>query len=450
MHPSLESIAQETTGTRFEGDIYLVGGAVRDELLGLDSGSDFDIVTLADSAELAQHLFDRGVSTIPPVTYPRFGTAMVRVQGVNVEIVTARRESYESDSRKPHVVPASYLEDSQRRDFTVNTLQQNLFTGEILDRLGNGLDDLRDRILRTPLDPVSTFRDDPLRMLRAVRFRWKLEFSPADGLYQAIRSERDRLRIISFERIRDEFVKMLRLARASDCMRDLMNLGLFEHFAPEFSPMVGCEQGKFHHLDVWNHTLLVLDHIGHEDLLLSLAALFHDIGKPPTRQIDSNGDTRFFTHEVVGADLSVKILRRLKFSEQEVQTVAKLVKNHMRLGSATTFTPSAARRLVRDLGDQLSDLFLLVEADASSLRPGVKVLILDPIVKMVESVRLGDPSPKFESPIDGSRIAEITGIPEGRRIGELKKALTEAVLDGKLAADDIDGAEKLLRTIVQQ
>ena len=441
MDAALNAVVSAARGTAFEGDLFLVGGAVRDELLGRPGGSDLDLVTRGSSAELAQLLFDSGASSIPPVTYARFGTAMVRVKGVDIEIVTARRESYSEDSRKPTVEPASYLEDAQRRDFTVNTLMRDVFSDTVVDPLGSGLEDLQHRVLRTPLDPAATFYDDPLRMLRAVRFRWKLGFEPAAGLWDAVKAEALRLRIVSAERIRDEWLKMLALPTASRALQDLMDLGLLDQFVPELRAMIGCEQGRFHHKDVWDHTLLVVDKVDHSNPLLVLGALFHDVGKPETRAVDGNGNTRFFTHEVVGAAMTRRILRRLKFSEHDIEIVAKLVKNHMRLGSATEFSAAAARRLIRDLGAELEPLMELIEADAGSLRPGVRALDLGLVKEQIADALAVVPERGFESPISGQRIMELCGLTPGPEVGRIKDAVTEAVLDGRFGADDVAAAE---------
>jgi len=448
MHPALDPIRSATLGTPFENELWLVGGAVRDEELGLAHNADFDLVTRRDSGALARLLHEKGLSQIGPVTYERFGTAMVRVADTDIEIVTARRESYDEDSRKPTVEPASYEEDARRRDFTVNTLMRSLHTWELWDPLGLGLDDLRDKVLRTPLDPVTTFHDDPLRMLRAVRFRWKLRFDPAPGLYDAIRQAKERLRIISMERIRDELLKMLALPAAADCFRDLLDLGLLEIFAPEFLPMVGCTQGKYHHLDVWNHSLLVLQNAGLGDPVLSLAALLHDVGKPPTRTIDADGNIRFFGHEAVGASMARELLRRLKFPQKEVDEVALLVRNHMRLGSSPEFTPSAARRLIRDLDGDLERLLQLVEADANGLKAGVKVMNLDPIRQRISEVGQATPRKTLESPLSGEEIMAIANVAPGPEVGRLKNLLTEMVLEGELAPDDKLNAEAFIRSEV--
>lgn len=442
--PALVAIAAATRGTPFERDLWLVGGAVRDDLLGKPPANDFDIVTRGSSAELAQFLFERQVSAIAPVTYERFGTAMVDVHGVKIEIVTARRESYNPESRKPAVEPATLEEDAARRDFTVNALLRNLHTGELFDPLGRGIADLREGILRTPLDPIETFHDDPLRMLRAVRFRWQLGFSPAPRLYESVRSESKRLSIISAERIKDELMKMLGLSSGANALQDLMNLGLIHEFVPELEEMVGVEQGKYHHLDVWEHTLLVVRNSGPADPILALAALFHDIAKPRTRSVDASGNIRFFGHEAVGARMTDDILRRLKFPQRDVDAVVMLVKNHMRLGSAPEFTPSAARRLLRDLGDEVDRLLKLVEADANGLKAGVKVMDLAPIRARLEEVQKTTPRQTLESPLTGVEIMESLGIGAGPEVGKWKAFLTEKVLDGELQPGDKATARNML------
>lgn len=444
MSDALDRIAQVTRETPFEGCLWLVGGAVRDELLGKDQGADFDIVLESDALAFAKFLWDQKLSDIAPVVYPRFGTAMVRISGTDMELVTARRESYDSESRKPDVEPATLEEDAQRRDFTVNTLLRNIHSGELRDPLGTGLRDLNDKVLRTPLDPVATFYDDPLRMLRAVRFRWKLGFEPAPGLYESITSEADRLRIVSEERIRDEWLKMLLLPDASKAMQDLMDLGLLKRFIPEFETMVGVEQGSYHHLDVWHHTLLVLENTPKGDVVRALAALFHDIGKPSTRFIDEEGNTRFFGHESVGAEMTRKILQRLKFSNEGVEEVALLVRNHMRLGSMKEFTPSAARRLLRDMDGEVDRLLDLVEADTASLRPGVKQLDLEPIRQRLAEVSMSTPRSTLESPLTGKEIMELLHLTPGPEVGKWKNFLLEKVLEGELEPGDKEAAKAAL------
>ncbi len=447
MHPALEAVQRATIGTPFERAVWLVGGAVRDELLGKPVSNDFDLVLTGSAGELAELLHKKRISDILPVEYPRFGTAMVKVGDAAIELVTARKENYSKASRKPDVQPATLEEDARRRDFTVNALLKNLHSGEIWDPLRKGLEDIKLRVLRTPLEPDETFHDDPLRMLRAVRFRWQLGFDPAPGLYEAAKRESERLQIISAERIRDEFTKMLSLPTAPECMQDLLDLGLLPQFAPEFEAMVEVEQGSFHHLDVWDHTLLTLKNAGPDDLTVSLACLLHDVGKPPTRTVDHEGRTRFFSHEVVGAQMSREILRRLRFPSDEIEAVALLVKNHMRLGAAEKLSPPAARRLIRDLGAQLEGLIKLVEADASALKPGVRVLDLEPILASLENVRLATPAHKLVSPLSGEEIMQLTGLVSGPEIGKIKQMLVEHILDGTLIPDDKETAIKLVKAI---
>lgn len=452
MHPALRRVAELTAGTPWEGQLWMVGGAVRDELLGLGEPTDFDVVLEGDALAVAEHLFRARGLDGSPNTYPRFGTVAVGIGGTTVELVTARRESYHANSRKPNVEPASLREDAMRRDFTANTLMRNLHTGVLADPLGVGLDDLRDGVLRTPLDPAETFHDDPLRMLRAVRFRWKLGWRYADGLADAIRHEAHRLDIISRERIRDEWTKMLEHSAASSAMRDLLDLGLLERFAPEFPTMVGVSQGKWHHLDVWDHTLAVLDNVVADggDLRLRLSALFHDIAKPPTRLIDDHGDIRFFGHEVVGAEMTRARLRELRFGEQLISEVALLVKNHMRLSSGPSFTPSAARRLMRDLRERVDDLIALVDADARGLKAGTRKLDLSVVRERLAEVQLQTPVETLQSPLSGEEVMALTRLSPGPEVGRIKTALQEMVLEGELAPDDKERARSFVTEWMSQ
>lgn len=417
---------------------------MRDELLGRPEPNDFDLVTELSSGELAQMLHGRGLSSLPPVTYARFGTALVRVAGAAIELATARRESYAPDSRKPEVEPATLTEDAQRRDFTVNALMRNLHSGELWDPLGKGLPDLEARVLRTPLDPRATFRDDPLRMLRAVRFVWQLGFAPVPRLYESIREEAHRLSIISAERIREEFVKMLRLPDADKALEDLRRTGLLEVFAPELEAMKGVEQGSFHHLDVWDHSRLVVRNAGTEDLVLTLSALLHDVGKPETRSLDDEGHIRFFGHELVGARIAGHFLDRLRFPRDDIDAVTMLVRNHMRLQTAPGISPAAARRLIRDLGPNLPRLLKLVEADANALKPGVKIMDVAAIRKHIEEVGKVTPVEKLESPLSGGEIMALLDLEPGPEIGDAKKLLLERVLEGDLQPDDKPAAVREL------
>ncbi len=446
MRAELERLKDALSGTPYEGQVWLVGGYVRDRMLGLESGSDIDLATELDVVPLVKHLYASGVSG-PPQVYPRFQTAMVQVDALNLEFIQARKESYQSDSRKPKVVPGTLRDDAFRRDFTVNALSENLHTGETADLTGLGLIDLQNRVLRTPLDPEKTLQDDPLRILRAVRFRWRLGFNYHESLEEALRDSAPRLAVISGERIREELLKMLSHPSAPDALADMMRLGLFHDFLPEFEAMVAVEQGKYHHLDVWEHTLLVLKNAGCKDPILSLACLLHDIGKPQTRTVDDDGNTRFFQHERVGAEMAGPFVRRLRWSSSDAQRVALLVKNHMRLASASKLTAAAARRLVRDLGEELERLLLLMDADAKALKPGVRTLDISAIRIRIDEALKAVPREKMVSPLDGDTIASLLNLEPGPMIGVLKQALADRVLDGTLSPDDIHGAQDQLREI---
>jgi poly(A) polymerase len=441
---ALDRIREATHGSKFENQLWLVGGAVRDELLGRPVSGDLDIVTELDAMELVAFLIQAGIVEGEPVTYARFGTAMIRVERSTIELVQARKESYDSQSRKPSVEQATLLDDAKRRDFTANTLLKNIHTGEPLDLLGRGKGDLTAKILRTPLDPKATFFDDPLRMLRAVRFKWKLGFEFADGLAEAIQEEVHRLNVVSAERIREEFEKILLGSNPDLALADLMDLGLLRQFLPEFVAMKGVDQGHFHHLDVWDHTLLVLKNASTNDLVLALGCLFHDIGKPATRSIDEQGATRFFSHETVGAEMAKQMLVRMKFSNSTAEEVSLLVKNHMRLGSWASPTPSAARRLVRDLGEHLDSLLDLIEADTKSLRPGVNVMDLASIKTLIEQVRTITPASELESPLSGEEIMAEMGLEPGPEVGKVKAWLLELVIEGELKPGDKEEARARL------
>lgn len=436
MHSALVAIRSAIQGTPWEGKLYLVGGAVRDALLGREEGSDLDLVLEGDALAVARHLWASGVATMAPVEYPRFGTAMVRVGSACVELVTARAESYEAHSRKPHVSPSTLGQDALRRDFTVNALYRRLSDGELLDPTGQGVEDLQAGLLRTPVPPEQTFFDDPLRMLRAVRLRWTLGFDYVPELEEALRSESPRLGIVSMERIRDEFTKMILLGDADLCLRDLLRLGLLEQFAPELVELVGVEQGQWHHLDAWDHTLLVLRQAGSKDPVLALSCLLHDVGKSRTRTVDERGQARFFGHEVLGEQLSRAMLTRLRYPSATIESVAKLVKGHMRLHSAPQLSDTAIRRLLRDFGPAWTTLLDLVQADVRSLKPGVSALDVDALRTRIAEMGARTPPQALESPLSGAEIMAEWGLDPGPLVGQIKQVLLEAVLEGKLEPGD--------------
>jgi poly(A) polymerase len=448
---AVERIASATQNTEWFGRLYLVGGAVRDPLLGLEMPNECDIVVEGDAIELVNFLYATGISELHPVVYPRFGTAMLHIDGSNVEFVSARKESYAEQSRKPNVQAASLLEDAQRRDFTINALMRNIHSGELLDLLGTGIEDLNKRVLRTPLEPVETFRDDPLRMLRAVRLKNRLNFAFAPGVAEAISKEASRLKIISAERIRDELIKMLLDRSAPQSLKDLMSLGLMREIAPEFVDAVGVEQGAYHDKDVWEHTLDVVEMAARgkyendeERLIVILAAALHDIGKPSTKSVESTGRVRFFGHDKRGAEIAEAILTRLRFPRKTVQAVSKLVGNHMRLGSAPEFTKAAARRLLRDMGELTEPFLLLCEADAAAIGRIPKPIPFDEIRSSLAEVQKSTESAPLDSPLSGEEIMSELGLGPGPKVGEWKQFLQEAVIEGVIEQGDKEGARKLI------
>ena len=460
LHPALQRLADFTANTEFAKALWLVGGAVRDALLNPENPippADYDLVigrhgAPPDPELTAEHFVEtiRPLLEGEPVVYPRFGTARVQIDGVGIEVVAARRESYRGDSRKPNVVPATLVDDALRRDFTVNAILYGIHGQGLFDPLGGRLD-LEARLLRTPLEPAATFAEDPLRMLRAVRFVHQLGFSPVVGLYASIRAERARLAIVAIERLQAEFERMLLLPGADRALADLMTLGIFERLAPELTELVGVEQGRYHHLDVWEHSLLVVRNLrrtgtASDDRVLVLAALLHDVGKPATRCKDGNGDTRFFGHETVGADIAEAILARLRYANDIVDRVVRLVRGHMRLGSSPTFTDAAGRRLLRDFGQDLELLLRLVEADAAALKPGLKTIDIARIRAKLEAVAARTPPERLTSPLSGEAIMALLGVESGPLVGKVKRWLQEEVLEGRLEPGDTERAEALVRS----
>ncbi len=408
---------------------WIVGGYVRDRLLGRPH-PDLDIVVEDGGGPRMAERFARLAGARPPAVFERFGTAQVTLPGHLVEFVSARSESYGELSRKPDVRPATLDEDLRRRDFTINTLLMD-FDGEVHDRLGSGLDDLKARVIRTPAPPEVTFQDDPLRMLRAVRFAVTLDFDPVPEVMEAMRAMRGRLvaPVISAERIADELRKMLVSPNPRRAIELLDEGGLLDVILPEVAACKGVQQGGYHTHDVYGHTLLALQDT-EPDLLLRLATLFHDIGKP----ITATPDGAFTGHEVVGAELAEGALTRLRFSMRDIDVVAKLIRLHLRpVYYGSEWTDGAVRRLARDAGDELDRLMALARADlrASAYPDQAK---LDELRRRLDEVREETPS-RLSSPVDGEDIMRVRGIPAGQEVGRIKARLTELVLDGEIAPE---------------
>jgi poly(A) polymerase len=405
---------------------WIVGGFVRDKLLGRGSINPDVVVEGGSALEMAAR-FARLAGAPPPVVFERFGTAQVTLPDRLVEFVTARAESYAPDSRKPDVHPATLDEDLRRRDFTVNTLVMDL-DGNVRDPLGTGLADLKARILRTPTEPLKTFDDDPLRMLRAIRFAAQLGFEPAPDLVPAMRRMRERLvpPVVSVERTADELRKMLVSERPGRALELLDEGGLLEVILPEVAACKGVVQGGYHTHDVYGHTVLVVGFTPPE-LLVRLGALFHDVGKPAT----ATPDGAFTGHEQVGADLAAAALERLRFSQKDIDSVVTLVRLHLRpVYYRSEWSDGAVRRLARDAGPQLERLMALANADlAASAYPHPEKL--DELATRIRAVLSEEPS-RMASPVSGEDIMRALHLAPGPEVGRIKERLTELVLDGEI------------------
>jgi poly(A) polymerase len=403
---------------------WVVGGYVRDHLLGR-AQPDLDVVVEEGGASQLAERFAHLAGAGPPVIFERYGTAQATLPGHLVEFVSARSESYPSDSRKPDVRPATLEEDLRRRDFTVNTLLMD-FDGNIHDRLGRARADLDARILRTPADPLQTFNDDPLRMLRAVRFAAHLGFELAPDLLPAMRQLSGRLAapVISVERTAEELRKMLVSERPRLALELLDSGGLLEVVLPELAACKGVEQGGYHTHDVYGHTLLVVG-LTPPDLLIRLAAVFHDVGKPAT----ATAEGAFTGHEEVGAAIARAALERLRLSQKEIDVVVTLVRLHLRpVYYRSDWSDGAVRRLARDAGAQLERLMALARADiAASAYPHPEKL--DELAARLAAV-LSERPTRLAPPIDGEDIMRARGIAPGPEVGRIKDRVGELIMDG--------------------
>jgi poly(A) polymerase len=446
MSEALDRLREATRGTAYEGRLYLVGGIVRDRVLGLPREEDIDIVLEGDATALAQFLFDARIADHPPVVYSRFGTAMVSIGGRQVELVGARSESYAPESRKPEVALATLEQDVLRRDFTINTLLENLHTAEVLDLTGRGLQDLRLGMIRTPTDPAATFEDDPLRMLRAVRFAARFGFTIDEETESAIHVKAGRLTIVSSERIRDELSKMLMAPGCGQALDMLRDTGLLAEFAPELEIMHQVTQNIYHVYDVWTHTLKTLEALPEDsDLALRLAALFHDIGKPATRTVDDQGQAHFYTHQAVGAHMTKEVLTRLRYPNEMVSTVTKMVFMHLRAGEyEPAWSDAAIRRLIRDAGQELDALIALTRADKAASNQAMPSADLDELERRIAEVKAKMDVAAIRSPLDGREIMELLGIPPGSVLRRIKEFLVNEILEGRLAPGDSNRARELV------
>lgn len=405
-------------------EIWLVGGCVRDELLGRGS-PDLDLATSAKPTEVLEVL--QGWAEETWLQGVRFGTVGARIRGLPVEITTYREEWYLEDSRKPEVHFAPDItSDLSRRDFTVNALAVHTPTGEVLDPFG-GIRDLGRKVLRTPRSPEQAFTDDPLRMLRACRFAAQLDFEVAEEVVGAVVGMRDRLAIVSRERIRDELTKLVCGVRPSRGLDLLVSTGLAEHVVPEL-PELAMEQDPIHrHKDVLRHTYAVVEGVP-PDPVLRLAALLHDVGKPATKAVGPEGVT-FYHHEVVGARMAERRLRELRYPTQVIEDVSKLVALHLRLHTYRLgWTDSAVRRYVRDAGHLLDRLNKLVRADCTTRnRQKARRLSerMDELERWIAELAEREELSRMRPPLDGHDVMAFYDLRPSRTVGDALRFLTD-------------------------
>lgn len=421
---------------------YVVGGYVRDRLLGRPS-KDMDIVCVGSGIELATS-FAQKLRPRPKVTtYKRFGTAMLKHNDLEIEFVGARQESYRSDSRKPIVENGSLEDDQNRRDFTVNALAVSLNDynfGAIIDPFG-GLYHLEEKILKTPLAPDKTFSDDPLRMMRAIRFATQLSFEITPETLASIARNKDRIRIVSMERITTELQKIILSPVPSIGFKLLFDTGLLELIFPEMVRLHGVEtRNGRSHKDNFYHTLEVLDNLSRNtnDVWLRWSAILHDIAKPPTKRFDPVVGWTFHGHEIVGERMVPKIFKRFKLPlDHKMKYVQNLVRLHLRPISLTkeNITDAAIRRLLFDADEDLEDLMLLCEADITSKNPRKVQRYLENyemVREKIKEIEERDHIRNWQPPISGEIIMETFNIPPSRPIGIIKNAIKEAILEGEI------------------
>ena len=434
-------------------EVYVVGGFIRDIILKKEV-EDIDYLIVGDVMKFAQ-TFANTLGINDMVIFKTFGTAHFNHQGFNFEFVAARKESYRKSSRKPLVSEGTFFDDISRRDFTINTIAVSLSAhnfGEVIDHF-NGIEDIENKFIRTPLDPKITFDDDPLRILRAFRFASRLNFTVDESIMKAAGELRDRLEIVSQERKTDEFLKILKSSKPSIGLKLLQNTKVMEVVFPEISQMIGVEQREeYHHKDVFYHTLEVVDNISKktDDVWLRFAALVHDIAKPKTKKFIEGTGWTFHGHEEFGARMMKSIFRRMKLPMNKLDYMEKLVRLHLRPIALVSddVSDSAIRRMVVAADEDLDDLITLCRADITSKNPEKVERYLqnyEIVMKKVWEVKEKDKLRAFQSPVSGEVIMHVCNLKPSKIVGEIKTAIEEAILEGVIGNNYEDAYEYLLK-----
>ena len=427
-------------------DSYVIGGFVRDLLLKRDFKKDIDIVAVGSGIELALKVSQLLPNKPKVQVFKTYGTAMIKYKDLDLEFVGARKESYSEDSRKPAVETGTLEDDQKRRDFTVNALAISLNSenfGELIDPF-NGREDMQNKILRTPLEPAQTYSDDPLRMMRAIRFASVLHFEIEKNSLEAIKQEAERIKIVSMERIMVEFNKIMLSEKPSVGLKLMEETTLLEKIIPELTALRGIEEveGQTHKDNFW-HTLEVVDNISKntDNLWLRWAALLHDIGKAPTKKFVEKIGWTFHGHEFLGSKMVKNLFTRLKLplgtDMKYVQKMVKLSSRPIALIDDGT-SDSALRRLLFDAGEDLEDLFTLCKADITTKNASKQEKFkknFEYVAKKIKEVEEKDHVRNFQPPISGEEIMEMFQLKPGREIGILKEKVKEAILEGEIAND---------------
>jgi poly(A) polymerase len=422
-------------------EIYLVGGFVRDLILNRQK-LEMDFLIVGDGIGYAKELANLfGLREI--IVYKNFGTAHFKYENIDLEFVGARKESYTRTSRNPNVSVGTLNDDLNRRDFTINTLAISLNKnsyGELIDKY-DGINDIEKNLIRTPLDPFQTFDDDPLRIMRAFRFASQLNFKIDSATLDAAKRMAERLKIVSQERITDEFLKILASPKPSIGLKLLYESEVMKIVFPEVFKLRGVEQRKdFHHKDVFYHTCIVVDNLAEvsNNLWLRFAGLVHDIAKPPTKKFNEDIGWTFHGHEELGAKMMNDIFHRMKLPLIQLDYIQKLIRLHLRPIALVDdlVTDSAIRRLIVSADEDLDDLITLCRADITSKNPSKVSKYLENyeiVMQKVKDVRERDQLRAFQSPVRGDEIMRICNITPSKLVGEIKTAIEDAILDGKIA-----------------